>query len=132
MARTYIHAQLPETYIHTYVLRRLRLKHTYIHVCILTRLLEVISLTCMHAWELKHTYTLEGFKHACMHAWGLKHTYMHTLLLAKFSKNQGGDFVKAERLIFKGKLTFFVQISIGRFSVDPEGQNILIGVSQLY
>ena len=60
-----------------------------------------------------------------MHAWGLKHTYMHTLLLAKFSKNQGGDFVKAEQLIFKGKLTFFVQISIGRFLVEPEGSQYI-------
>ena len=55
-----------------------------------------------------------------MHARLGAQTYMHTLLLAKFSKNQGGGFVKAERLIFKGKLTFFGQISIGRFLVEPE------------
>ena len=48
-----------------------------------------------------------------------------TLLRAKFSKNQGVDFVKAERLIFKGKLTFFVQISIGRFLVEPEGSQYI-------
>ena len=75
-----------------------------------------------------HTRGLQTYMHARLGA----QTYIHTLLRAKFSKNQGGDFVKAERPIFKGKLTFFVQISIGRFSVDPEGQNILIGVSQLY
>ena len=40
---------------------------------------------------------------------------------AKFSKNQGDDFVKAERLIFTWKLTFFVQISIRRFLVELEG-----------
>ena len=56
-----------------------------------------------------------------MHARLGAQTHIHTLLRAKFSKNQGGDFVKAERLIFKGKLTFFVQISIGRFLVEPEG-----------
>ena len=40
---------------------------------------------------------------------------------AEFSKNQGDDFVKAERLIFTWKLTFFVQISIRRFLVELEG-----------
>ena len=64
---------------------------------------------------------------------GLRHTYIHTyihthyspvalilpqLLRAKFSKNLGGDFVKAERLIFKRKLTCFDQIRIRRFLVD--------------
>ena len=34
------------------------------------------------------------------------HLYRPQLLRAKLSKNMGGDFVKAERLIFKGKLTF--------------------------
>ena len=38
---------------------------------------------------------------------------------SNISKNMGGDFVTAERLVFKGKLTFFVRISIRRFLVEP-------------
>ena len=37
---------------------------------------------------------------------------------AKFSKIMGGDFVKAERLTFKGKFTFFDKIRIRRFLPD--------------
>ena len=37
----------------------------------------------------------------------------------------GGDFVKAERLIFKGQLTFLVQIGIGRFLVEREGSKYI-------
>ena len=40
---------------------------------------------------------------------------------SNISKNMGGDFVTAERLVFKGKLTFFVRISIRRFLVELEG-----------
>ena len=72
---------------------------------------------------------------------GLRHTYIHTyihthyrtqLLRAKFSKNLGGDFVTAERLMFKGKLTFFDQIRIRRFLADSMLSRKQISTPELF
>ena len=73
----------------------------------------------IHAWGLQtyiHTYTLEGFWdiHTCIHVWELKHTYIHTYTFAPYL-----GFQKYPPSQFKKKWTGMLQESLFQCVFEP-------------